>query len=78
LQLVTDEEGAFWLLSKIVEDLLVDYFTPSMLGLLVDQQVLAALVLLPITWHTPRHTRRTHTHTHTHTAHTGSAHLRQT
>lgn len=48
LLLVTDEEGAFWLLSRIVENLLVDYFIPTMLGLLVDQQVLAALVCLAL------------------------------
>ncbi len=39
LLLVTSEEQAFWLMCKIVEDLLTDYFSTSMTGLLVDQQV---------------------------------------
>eukprot|EP01102_Stenamoeba_stenopodia_P022452 TRINITY_DN9355_c0_g1_i1.p1 TRINITY_DN9355_c0_g1~~TRINITY_DN9355_c0_g1_i1.p1 ORF type:complete len:994 (-),score=268.32 TRINITY_DN9355_c0_g1_i1:50-3031(-) len=44
LLLYMREEEAFWVLCTIVEDLMPDYYTKSMLGCLIDQQVFHVLM----------------------------------
>jgi len=39
-----NEEEAFWIMSCICEELMPDYYTPSMIGALADQHVLEALL----------------------------------
>ncbi|KAL6059305.1 Ankyrin repeat protein [Balamuthia mandrillaris] len=48
LLLVTDEEGAFWLLTKIAQDMFKDYFSESSVGLLVDQKVMVELLTMKL------------------------------
>ncbi|XP_040192187.1 growth hormone-regulated TBC protein 1 [Rana temporaria] len=49
LILVTkDEEKAFWLLDALLGHILPDYYSPAMIGLKVDQEVLGDLVKLKI------------------------------
>uniref|UniRef100_A0AAY4C770 Growth hormone-regulated TBC protein 1 n=1 Tax=Denticeps clupeoides TaxID=299321 RepID=A0AAY4C770_9TELE len=47
-----DEEKSFWLLDALLGRILPDYYTTSMLGLRVDQEVLGELVRLrvPVVW----------------------------
>eukprot|EP00013_Stygamoeba_regulata_P019278 CAMPEP_0177644690 /NCGR_PEP_ID=MMETSP0447-20121125/8826_1 /TAXON_ID=0 /ORGANISM="Stygamoeba regulata, Strain BSH-02190019" /LENGTH=689 /DNA_ID=CAMNT_0019147075 /DNA_START=20 /DNA_END=2089 /DNA_ORIENTATION=- len=44
LLFLPDEEKAFWVLVTVVEDVLLDYFTRSMIGSLVDQHLFRALL----------------------------------
>lgn len=44
LLLVMEEEQAFWTLSAIVEEYLKDYFSESMIGLLIDNTILTQLL----------------------------------
>ncbi|XP_043101964.1 growth hormone-regulated TBC protein 1-A [Puntigrus tetrazona] len=39
-----DEETSFWLMEALLDRILPDYYTPAMLGLKVDQEVLGELV----------------------------------
>ena len=43
LLFVEEEDSAFWLLSYVVEEVLVDHYVQSMLGHQVDSQVLEQL-----------------------------------
>ena len=45
-QIGVPEESAFWLLTTIVEELLADYFVPTIRSLRVDLRVFADLVTL--------------------------------
>lgn len=49
-----DEEKSFWLLEALLGRILPDYFSPAMLGLKMDQEVLGELVRLkvPRVWQT--------------------------
>eukprot|EP01112_Ceratiomyxa_fruticulosa_P018034 TRINITY_DN5712_c0_g1_i1.p1 TRINITY_DN5712_c0_g1~~TRINITY_DN5712_c0_g1_i1.p1 ORF type:complete len:800 (-),score=169.49 TRINITY_DN5712_c0_g1_i1:139-2538(-) len=38
------EEASFWLLSKVCEDLLTDYYSTAMIGSIVDQKTFAILI----------------------------------
>lgn len=42
--ITTSDQTSFWLLKALVENILPDYFSPSMIGVLVDIEVLAELV----------------------------------
>jgi len=44
LLLFMDEESAFWLLTALVEDIVPDYYAPSMIGTQADQIVLSQLL----------------------------------
>ena len=44
LMFVHEEDSAFWLLSHVVEDVLIDHYVQSMLGHQVDSQVLEQLL----------------------------------
>ncbi|KAG7279319.1 hypothetical protein CRUP_025137 [Coryphaenoides rupestris] len=44
LLITMDEEKSFWLLEALLGRILPDYYTPSMLGLKTDQEVLGELV----------------------------------
>ncbi|XP_047486440.1 growth hormone-regulated TBC protein 1-A-like [Penaeus chinensis] len=44
LIIAKDEESTFWLLNALVEDLLPQYYTPDMIGVLTDIKVLESLV----------------------------------
>ncbi|XP_063599754.1 growth hormone-regulated TBC protein 1-A-like [Penaeus indicus] len=44
LIITKDEESTFWLLNALVEDLLPQYYTPDMIGVLTDIKVLESLV----------------------------------
>ncbi|KAJ8253245.1 hypothetical protein GJAV_G00210680 [Gymnothorax javanicus] len=52
LIITKDEEKAFWLLDALLSRILPDYYTPAMLGLKTDQEVLGELVRLkvPAVW----------------------------
>ena len=45
LLLHVSEEKAFWILRYLVEDVLEEYFTSSMIGLSLDQMVLESIVM---------------------------------
>lgn len=38
------EEETFWMTAQVCEELLKDYYTPSILGAVVDQKVFEVLV----------------------------------
>lgn len=52
LIITKDEENTFWLLNALVDDLLPQYYTPDMLGVLTDISVLESLVKerAPLIW----------------------------
>ncbi|TRY59301.1 hypothetical protein DNTS_033541 [Danionella cerebrum] len=54
LIITKDEEKSFWLLDALLSRILTDYYTPNMLGLRVDQEVLGELVKMkvPAVWET--------------------------
>lgn len=53
LIITKDEEKAFWLMDALFGRILPDYYTPAMLGLKTDQEVLGELVRtkVPAVWH---------------------------
>ncbi|XP_071527959.1 growth hormone-regulated TBC protein 1-A-like [Panulirus ornatus] len=52
LIITKEEECTFWLLNALMEDLLPEYYTPDMVGVLTDIKVLEALVKerAPLVW----------------------------
>ncbi|XP_027021783.2 growth hormone-regulated TBC protein 1b isoform X2 [Tachysurus fulvidraco] len=52
LIITTDEEKSFWLMDALLGRILPDYYTPAMLGLKTDQEVLGELVKtkMPAVW----------------------------
>ncbi|XP_062866667.1 growth hormone-regulated TBC protein 1-A [Trichomycterus rosablanca] len=54
LIITKDEEKSFWLMEALLNRILPDYYTPSMLGLKTDQEVLGDLVKTkaPAVWNT--------------------------
>ncbi|KAK7074043.1 Growth hormone-regulated TBC protein 1 [Halocaridina rubra] len=57
LIIIKDEEDTFWLLSVLVNDLLPQYYTPVMVGVLTDISVLEAIVKerAPLIWKHVKH-----------------------
>ncbi|KAM9487072.1 growth hormone-regulated TBC protein 1b [Clarias gariepinus] len=54
LIITKDEEKSFWLMDALLSRILPDYYTPAMLGLKTDQEVLGELVKskVPAVWQT--------------------------
>ncbi|XP_042231331.1 growth hormone-regulated TBC protein 1-A-like [Homarus americanus] len=52
-----EEESTFWLLNTLMEDLLPEYYTPDMVGVLTDIKVLEAIVKeqAPLIWRHIKH-----------------------